>query len=259
MLTLHAVTVDEDAAACDEIARLHHAGWPPFLMQNPLLGERWGALYERFADFQFVLRDGAGTALACGNAIPLGWDGTFDGLPPDIPELLARGTASHAAGETPNALVAIAAIVDRRARGQGVSRQVLERLRAIAAAHGLGDLLAPVRPAGKAAYPLAPFARYVEWRRDDGSPFDPWIRTHWRLGARPLGVAPRTLTIEGTPQEWHEWTGLHFPDSGSYIVAGALQPVEFDLEWNRGVYEDPNYWMRHALATTHVEGAERGR
>ena len=54
--------------------------------------------------------------------------------------------------------------------------------------------------------------------------------------------------IEGTPEEWHAWTGLTFPDSGPYVVPGALQPVEFDLAWNRGVYEDPNYWMRHALA-----------
>ena len=47
---------------------------------------------------------------------------------------------------------------------------------------------------------------------------------------------------------WEKWTGLSFPESGRYVVQGALQPIEIDLESDRGVYYDPNVWMQHRLA-----------
>ncbi len=38
---------------------------------------------------------------------------------------------------------------------------------------------------------------------------------------------------------------MGFPESGTYVVQGALQPVEMDLERDLGVYRGPNIWMRH--------------
>ena len=57
-------------------------------------------------------------------------------------------------------------------------------MRANARLHGLRRLIACVRPTLKDRYPLVPIERYLEWRRDDGLPFDPWIRLHVRLGGR---------------------------------------------------------------------------
>jgi hypothetical protein len=34
--------------------------------------------------------------------------------------------------------------------------------------------------------------------------------------------------ISGTVAEWEEWTGMRFPDSGAYVVPGALVPVDID-------------------------------
>lgn len=38
---------------------------------------------------------------------------------------------------------------------------------------------------------------------------------------------------------------MSFPESGEYVVPGALQPVRIDLQKDLGVYEEPNVWMRH--------------
>jgi hypothetical protein len=73
----------------------------------------------------------------------------------------------------------------------------------------------------------------------------PDLRVHWRLGAEFVRVVPRTLVIAGRVADWEEWTGMRFPDSGSYVVPGALQPVQIDRERDEGRYEDPNVWMRH--------------
>ena len=44
-----------------------------------------------------------------------------------------------------------------------------------------------------------------------------------------------------------KWTGLRFPESGEYIVPGALNPVEIDCELDRGEYIEPNVWMAHKV------------
>jgi hypothetical protein len=36
---------------------------------------------------------------------------------------------------------------------------------------------------------------------------------------------------------------MEFPEPGSYVVPGALVPVEFDDRG--GLYVEPNVWMRH--------------
>jgi hypothetical protein len=102
-----------------------------------------------------------------------------------------------------------------------------------------------VRPTLKHRYPLTPIERYMEWRRDDGLLFDPWLRAHERAGAEIVGPAPDSLVSEGTVAELEEWCGLAFPESGSYVVEGALVPVEIDREQDRGRYREPNVWMRH--------------
>jgi hypothetical protein len=89
--------------------------------------------------------------------------------------------------------------------------------------------------------------RYLGWRRTDGQLFDPWLRVHERLGAEILGVCPGALIVEGTVAEWEVWTGIVFPDSGSYVVEGALVPVEIDRGEGVGRYVEPNVWMRHSI------------
>ena len=121
-------------------------------------------------------------------------------------------------------------------------------MRALAEERGMHSLVAPVRPTLKSSYPLTPFDRYVGWKWDDGTPFDPWLRVHHRLGAEFMKIMPRALVVTSTIPEWERWTGMSFPESGAYVVPGALQPVQMDLERNEGRYEDPNVWMRHPTA-----------
>jgi GNAT superfamily N-acetyltransferase len=230
-----------------ELGRLNAESWPNFLRQRDEFGldRLWGELYTRWPDFQFLLRDGAGAVVAGGQSMPFVWDGTSADLPDTMGELIERAVGDHDAGRSPNTLSAMAALVDRGQRAQGLSTELLRAMRAIARAHGLAELVAPVRPPLKASYPLTPMDRYAGWRRPDGSFLDPWLRVHERLGAEMVRIAPCTLAIVGTVAEWEEWTGMRFPDSGPYVVPGALQPVTIDHRRDEGRYEDPNVWMRH--------------
>jgi hypothetical protein len=218
--------------------------WPPFMLESPVGDRCWRTLYERFAPFQhFLVDDATGDVVAEVNSVPVHVD--LDALPDrGWDDVLERGTAGR---ETPNAVTAISVSIRPTHQGQGWSGPCLERMRSAAVAHGFEHLVAPVRPSLKSRYPLVPIDRYVTWTTTGGLPFDPWLRVHARLGAAIVRPCAESMTIPGTIAEWEGWTGLRFPESGDYVVPGALALVAVDLERDSGVYVEPNVWMHHPL------------
>jgi hypothetical protein len=81
---------------------------------------------------------------------------------------------------------------------------------------------------------------------------DPWIRTHWRLGARILKAAPESQTMTGTVTEWEGWTGLVFPDSGDFVIPDGLALLSIDKVADLGTYVEPNVWMQHNPQARHA-------
>lgn len=212
-----------------------------------LLGPR---LENEFADYQFVLRDAdaENAIVAVGHCLPFYWDAPLTELPArGWDAIVERAIADRDAGREPNTLTAIEVSVAQAYQGKGVSRHLIESMRTTARQHGFSTLVAPVRPSLKASYPLTPMERYVAWTTADQAPFDPWIRTHWRLGARIVKVAPQSMRVTGTIADWERWTQLQFPDSGDYVVPGALAPITIDRERDQGIYIEPNVWMQHAV------------
>ncbi len=211
--------------------------WPEFTAHDPIVNTSWPRLYDLYADFQLWALDGKTTiGQAC--TVPVRWDGIPE--PRGIDWAMTNGVAGE-----PSSLCAITITIVPEYRGSGLADAMLRRMASIAAAHGLDELIAPVRPTWKPRYPLTPMERYVQWRRDDGMPYDPWLRTHERLGAKLLDVCPRSMTITGSREEWEGWTGLQFPEDGDYVVPGALVPVRF--ENGQGTYVEPNVWMQHSV------------
>jgi hypothetical protein len=166
--------------------------------------------------------------------LPAGWDGALE-----------RAVDAQTRGESPTVLCAMASEVVAAHRGAGLGGGVLRALRERAAARGLGRMLAPARPTAKHRYPLTPIERYAEWTRADGAPFDPWLRTHWRLGARVLGPERAAMRISGAVAEWERWAGMALPESGEYIVPDALAPITVDRSRDQAVYVEPAVWMLH--------------
>jgi hypothetical protein len=124
---------------------------------------------------------------------------------------------------------------------------MLEHMRAIAAREGFDALIAPLRPSWKERYPLTPIERYVAWTREDGLPFDPWLRVHVRAGGEILRPEPESLRITGTVGDWESWTGMAFPESGTYVFPHGLAPLELDREADVSRYWEPNVWMLHRV------------
>jgi hypothetical protein len=247
-VTLRAVTCAERPDLWERSDEEITGVWPEYNVHGDVLNEYWGRLDEEFADFQFVLHDDeADAVLAQGHSIPCAWDGTVAGLPAGIDGLIEDAFRLRAAGGAPNTLSALAIEIPPAHQRQGRSEPMLDGMRELAVRHGFDDLIAPLRPTWKERYPLTTIERYTAWTRDDGLPFDPWIRLHVRLGGEILAPDARSLRITGTVADWEEWTKLPLPESGSYVFPQGLAPLEVDRERDRGEYWEPNVWVRHRI------------
>jgi GNAT superfamily N-acetyltransferase len=247
---LRLVTLAERPDLLPAVRRLTGAVWPrnmEYIHHDAICSEHWPALVRHFPDLQPVLCDPRGRVQAAGYTIPFAWDGRRGSLPSGIDGVLIRGVADRARGRRVDTLSALLALVDPALQGRGLSRLVIEAMAALAGRRGLRALVAPVRPTHKHRYPLVPMARYVRWRRTGAAPFDPWLRVHWRIGGRVLRIAERSMVVEGRVKDWERWTGLRFPDSGDYVVPGALTTVRIDRRRDRGRYVEPNVWMLHRV------------
>ena len=239
------IVTTADRPDLDDQARAALRGvWPEFIFHDPLAAEcieRVEAYFPRYD----VLLLARGEVVAGGWGVPIRWNATSAALPDGYDGAMARAVEGHENSVGPDSLCIMAAAVKPGHQGTGLAGQVLTALRERAVSGGLHRVIAPVRPALKARYPLTPMSRFARWARDDGLHLDPWIRTHQRLGARILRPAPRSMLITGTVAEWEEWAKMAFPQTGRYVVPDALDLVHIDREADRGTYAETNLWMRH--------------
>ncbi len=221
--------------------------WPGFMFEDKVADALWRHLHDDFASYQLYLLAEADAPVAVAQTVPLAWNGTLDDLPVGWDDGFVRAIAGLQNGAVPNALMGLEIAIQPEYQGKGISYRMVQAVRQRAADAGLQGVIVAVRPSLKSRYPLASMARYVRWQVEDGAPFDPWLRVHWRCGGEILKIAHPSMVIEGTVAEWEQWTGLAFPESGDYVVPGALCPIEIDRTMDMGRYIEPNIWVHHPL------------
>jgi GNAT superfamily N-acetyltransferase len=221
--------------------------WSEFMFHDPVSGKNWEKLFEYFPEYQFSLTCDD-EIIGVGNCLPFYWDKCFDELPEEGWDwVFEKGVSDYEKGVKPNVLNGLQIAVNAKWQGQGVSTKVLKEMAAIAKVNGLDYVTIPVRPSLKSKYPLTSIDHYINWKRDDGLPFDPWLRVHARFGGKIIKPCHEAMRIPGRIQEWEKWTGMTFPESGEYVVNGALNPIVISLEEDLGVYIEPNIWVLHEI------------
>ena len=225
------------------------ASWPEFMMHDPIADENWHELFDRFEEYQFAMLDMENNRMAAmGNSVPFYWDQPLEELPERGWDwVFLKAIEDHQKSVVPNIQSAIQVDVHPDYQGQGLSMMMVKAMGAIGRSKGFKHLIAPVRPNEKSKYPLASIDNYITWKTDEGLPFDAWLRVHARAGARIIKPCHEAMTIRGTRTEWEEWTKLKFPQSGSYVITGALNPMEMNIEKDEGIYIEPNVWMVHEV------------
>jgi GNAT superfamily N-acetyltransferase len=223
--------------------------WPEFMRHDAVANENWHELLNRFAEYQFALLDTRANRVAgMGNSFPLRWDDALENLPDSGWDwAFTEAVQNHKRGVPPNIHCAIQIIIHPDYRGQGLSAPMIETVRAVTKSQNLRALIIPLRPSEKSTYPLISLDDYIKWKTDDGLAFDLWLRAHMRAGARIIKVCHKSKVIRGSRSDWEEWTKMKFPQSGQYIIPGALNPMHMNLENEEGVYVEPNVWIVHEV------------
>ena len=216
--------------------------FPAYMNENVPGNLYWDRLYTDFPEFQVALVDGD-ELLAEAHAVPLPWDGTPADLPSGWDEGFTRGMTSD---RPHTALMAIAIAVAPAHKGRQLSSRMIGTFVDNARSARLSSgVIAPVRPTWKERYPLIPIKEYMEWRRDDGAHFDPWLRIHELVGGEIVAAAPASMVVRGSAAEWGEWTDMSFPADGEYVFPGGLATLR--VEDGIGTHVEPNVWVLHRI------------
>lgn len=228
-----------DAASVTRFAAL----WPEYNHHGNHSGKYFGALFPQHADLQvLVVDDRVDEVVARGRTIPFRWDGTLEDLPRGIDAVGRRAIEEPG---SPTSLSALAAEVLTEYQRMGISAVVIQAMAAVARSRNLRSLVAPVRPSHKDKYPLIPIERYAQWQREDGVPFDPWIRAHTRLGGSILRSEPMSMEITRSVEDWEAWLAMPLPEDGDYVFPRGLAPLS--VRQGIGHYWEPNVWILHTF------------
>ncbi|MEU4232511.1 N-acetyltransferase [Nonomuraea sp. NPDC026600] len=246
-MSLRITTLAERPEFAPTLWEMDHS-WRVFMFNDPIADLFYPVAATDYAEYVLVADDDAepGRMVARACMIPFatrgaelpddGWDG-----------VIRQGWLAVKRDRPLDAVSALEITVRSDLLGSGLSPLMLAAMRDQAARLGFGELVAPVRPNQKHLEPHTPMTEYAFRSRDDGLPHDAWLRVHVRAGAKIVKVAPRSMVIPGTLDEWREWTGLPFDRPGPVEVPGALNPVHCDVAHDHAVYVEPNVWVSHPL------------
>ena len=116
-MSLKITTLERRPKLAEQVGRLAEEGWPTFLLHGDT--KHWDRLFDDFAEYQILFLEPAEEVIAVGHTVPLVWDGTPQGLPATMSELLERALRAHHDRSPPNTLSALAAIVTRSHQRRG--------------------------------------------------------------------------------------------------------------------------------------------
>lgn len=223
--------------------------WPAFMGQDLIDNALHNEVLTTFPEYCVVATGSDGRVVGHGRSLPFALD--VEGRV-ELPDrgwdaVVVWGFTDRRRGTPTDTASALLITVSKGLTGQGIAVQLLDAIRSAVREQGKRLLVAPVRPTWKDREPRTPTSEYASRVRDDGLPYDPWLRTHVRAGGVIDRVAPASMVMAGSLAQWRSWTDLPFDQDGDVEVPGALVPVHCDTRHDRAVYLEPNVWVRHHL------------
>ena len=233
-LTIRLCRPDEQ----DECLAVERQAWAPFNW------EAQGAVgVDYFPALHVVAVAPDDRIVATIDGCPMAWDGDPDSLPEggwtDVV------LAAQQLTEWQPYACALGASILPEAQGGGLARRLLEGLRDAACAAGFFGMLAPVRPTAWTRMPHLTIGQYAQIRLPDGRHFDPWARTHERVGGTIIGSCHASAVFAGGHADWERWTGTRLPWDGSVIAPRTAGWLE--LRDGHGVLTESSLWLWHDL------------
>ncbi len=222
--------------------------FPVFLYYSEIAANTWDKMIRYYNEYQLLFLHND-KIICVFNCMPMNHDFSDEELPEDAFDWgLEKGIKDFEDGKEINAALAIQIIIPKEYQGKGISHIAVVEIKKMCAKMGIKKLIIPVRPTLKSKYPISHIDEYTKWKNEKGLPFDPWLRVHVKQNGKIIKPCNKALIVKGTIEQWETWTQMSFPESGKYVVDGALCPVRIDIENDLGVYIEPNVWVSYEIS-----------
>lgn len=245
MMNYKVVTFKERPDLYDLQEHICGKAFPEFLYYSEIAAKTWEKMIAYFKEYQLLLLHEE-QIVAVINCMPMNLDIPDNELPEEAFNWgMEKGIKDFEAGKKMNAALGIQIIIPAEFQGKGLSSIATQELKNMCIKMGIKRLIIPIRPTLKSKYPINDIDKYIKWKNKDGLPFDPWLRVHVRKNAKIINACKKAVEIKGTVNQWETWTNMKFPESGKYVVEGALCPVVINRKKNLGTYIEPNVWVSY--------------
>ncbi len=222
-------------------------GFPEIIHKSPVILKYWKSVERYFPKCQLFAINELGDVVGFINSIPFYWDDALDKLPREGWDwMLVKGVKDYESNVKPNSLGGLQIIVSKNYLGQGYSKVIINKAKQLVKDFSFDHLLIPIRPIYKSRHPHMSMTEYMEYRVDDKI-YDPWIRTHLKGGAEIINICDKAMHIYGDLAFWEGIMKREIHKSGSYIVKGALNPVEIEVSKDYGEYFEDNIWISYSV------------
>ena len=206
--------------------------FPVFLYYSEIATNTWDKMIGYFNEYQLLFLHND-KIICVFNCMPMNHDFSDEELPEDAFDWgLEKGIKDFEDGKEINAALGVQVIISKEYQGKGLSSIAVVEIKNMCAKMGIRKLIIPVRPTLKSKYPINDIDNYIKWKNEKRLPFDPWLRVHIEQNGKIIKVCNEALKIKGTVKQWEKWTQMSFPESGMYVVEGALCPIRIDRENN---------------------------
>lgn len=237
--------ISDDSKLIEEFSDLNYASWPAIGLMDNIGWDRWFEMIDKHPEYHFGVYD-HGELVAIGNCIPIFEEIDLDNLPNEGWRWAILQSLNAKKDAQPKYISALSATIHPEHRGKRLAEKILHQFKYIAKQKNCTHLLAPIRPTKKHLYPLVPMEDYIDWKREDGNPYDTWINIHTSIGGELKKVCKNAMIASWNLKKWQEtYPDIYFGSTGDYIIPYALAPVFIDLEKQHGVYYEDGVWFVH--------------
>jgi hypothetical protein len=218
--------------------------FPDIILSSKVIENFWDRVESYFPEYQIFLLD-EDQLLGFMNAIPLFWNSPMIELPNEGWDwMLKKGVIDFENKVEPNTLGGLQIIVTKENLGKGYSKMLISEAKQFVNEIGFENFIIPIRPTFKSLFPNMEMEEYINLKVGEKI-YDPWIRTHLKGGAKIINVCSKAMFIDGDINFWEGLINHKIKESGSYIIDGALNPVNIDIKSNHGTYYEDNIWISY--------------
>lgn len=234
-----------------DLYTLEEKTWAPWLRKPQ---KNFETITKIFSDGQRKITNTKGDVIAMVSTNRINWDGniatlpTWDSVAGGSIEL---GDFSETYVNDGNTLDIMSISVDPEMQGKGLATILFREVLNMAEYFGVEHLICSFRPCGYGKFKLqsgnnpVSFTEYCGLTKEDGLPWDPWLRIATRYGMVPLRIEKAAITVEVSKSTFEEYKQTYNKNNWSLNSEGKWECGEagtWTVNGDKAIYSEPNLW-----------------